>query len=690
MGVLMSRYDQMSAIQVRDVLFTTASHKNADGSNFTSWTAGEGQVDVRLGWGIPDLEKGMYGLGQLLGKFEYDMAGGSLDVWSNDISEIALKQREAEDKAWMTATSDGTNVDAGGAYTLGDGFVLRDGDDDDKNHIIALEDAKKWRGEYYKVRAEAIKFKIDNGLYSGSLVKRGEGTLVLTGYNTFTGGVTVELGTLLGFTESFGTKAVEVNGGKLGLLATYNDTFTKKGTLTSTAAHKADINVNKGGTLVLVAGQNVQAGAVTFKEGAKVGMISDDLRSVYDGTDVTGTLTASSLTGVSLAKNDDSLAFFKTTMTAPASGSTLTVTMARDEAVTLANIATTDNGRAIGEALEAAAEGEVLNAVLGSSRAQVAATYDSLGSDAILNVSNASVVNTLTMTRAIQDQAQGIGKGRTVDFADGNGRIWATGVGSWGDVDFGQSSVDNDFYAGFFGGEITVHPSTKLGAFFGAGTTKFKGGEFGKIDSDDLHFGVYGVSSIAEVASVNYGLSYTKQDRDQQRVLAFGTQTGANSTSADADILQIFAEAAYTGFNTAQYSVEPYFGFNWINVKSDDFVESVGNTVFATNSKDQDIEVTTLGVRGAVPFTLGTAKLAFKANASWSHYFGDTEAKASMTLGDSGIAALKGGELKDQANIGLGIEGKLSDAATFGFSYTGSYNSDVKSNGVSVNVRYAF
>lgn len=61
MGVLMSRYPSMNAIQVRDVMFTTANHRDPDGSLYESWTAAEGTPDVRYGWGTPDLDKGMYG-----------------------------------------------------------------------------------------------------------------------------------------------------------------------------------------------------------------------------------------------------------------------------------------------------------------------------------------------------------------------------------------------------------------------------------------------------------------------------------------------------------------------------------------------------------------------------------------------------------------------------------------------------
>lgn len=717
-AVIASRYTDMTAVQAREVLLTTAHHRNPDGSIIDGWAnadgtmPAEGEVSDRMGWGVPDLEKGMYGPGQFFnGNFDYNMKTVKLDVWSNDISQVALDQRAREDIAWLkSVTKDGTidgkvvvsdNPDDYKLTNTSNGSANLDGQDhnydlagvDNKN--VKLEDAMKWRLEYYEKRAQSIRNKIANGEYDGSLTKRGAGTLVMTGNNTYRGGTKVEDGTLLGFTESFGVKAVEVNGGKFGLLTTYNDTLTRKGILESQAQRLANINVNKGGTLLLTEGHDAKAGDVAFKEGAKIAVKADDLKSVYQGEDATVTLSAASITGLDVAKADDTLAFFKTSFEAGtpetrAPGSTITATLTRNEDVSMSSIATTDNGRAIGAALEAVGEGELFDAVLGGTTDQVAATYDSLGSDAFLNAQNASIVNTLTMTRAIQDQATGIGQGRAIDFADGTGRLWATGVGSWGSVDYGQTSIDNDFYVGFIGGEVKVADSSKVGVFFGAGTSEFKGGSHGKIKSNDVHFGIYGVSNIADLVAANYGITYTKQDRDMSRTLAFGSQIGANATSGNADILQLFAEGAYTGFNTAQYSVEPYVGFNWLNVKADDFAETVGNTTFTTNNKTQNLQVTTLGVRGAVPFTVGNVAMTVKGNAGWSHFFGDTEAKATMGLGNSGFATIKGGELKDQANIGLGIEAQLTKSATFGFSYTGTYDGDVTASGVSANLRIAF
>lgn len=714
MGVLMSRYDQMNALQVRDVMFTTANHKNANGSNMEGWTdtdgtvRKDGEVSDRMGWGVPDLDKGMYGPGQFLGKFDYNMAAeGSLDVWTNDITNVALDQRRAEDEKWMKDTANGTKLPYD-QIVDGSGFVVKDGDanvtDEERTSHIVGEAEKKLLLEAYAERANAIKDKManNNAGYKGSLVKRGAGTLVMTGNNTYRGGTTVEGGTLLGFAESFGVTGddatakangkVTVNGGTFGLLASYNDQFTMKGEQKhdDAADHSVDVVVNAGGSFQITAGQNVTMGTLEFKEGAGFTVGSEDvdvLKEAYAGKEQTGTVTTTGVTGDDLAVANPDYAFFKTEL--KAEGNTLTGTLSRDETKSFATYAQNANGQAIAGTLEGAAGGALYDALIGASKGDVAKTYNSLGDDFILNTRNAGIVNGMTLSRAIKDQATGIGEGRKVEMADGTARLWATGVGSWSALDYGQSDMDSDFYAGLFGAEVDVCSAMKLGLFFGAGSTDNKAGD-NKVESDDIHFGAYGVTNFSDVVNATYGFVYSHQSADATRALQVGSQLGMNAFSGDTDITQIFAEAAYTGLNTDAYSIEPYFGLSWIHAESDGFNEQVGTMAFSTTTEDQDVQVTTLGVRGAIPFTMGETKVALKGDVAWNHFFGDTEAEASMALAGSGVAHLKGGELGDMASVGLGVEAQVGKMTTMGLSYTGAYDGDITSHGISANVRFNF
>ncbi len=702
MGVLMSRYQDMDAIQVRDVMFTTATHKNPDGSIMEGWNNADGsevldgQVSDRMGWGMPDLNKGMYGPGQFLGKFDYNMTNTPLDVWTNDVTQVALDQRYAEDMKWKADYEKNLAADD---FVLGEDWVLGNGTDDEYDHFVDKEDAKEWRKAYYEKRLAAIEAKLKNGDYNGSLVKRGEGTLVMTGNNTYRGGTTVEGGKLLGYSNSFGVSGddgkangkVVVNGGTFGILETYNDQFTMKGEIErGEGTHSVDVVVNEGGTFQITAGQDVTMGKLEFKEGAGFTVGSEDvdvLKEAYAGKAQTGTVTTTGVTGADLAVANPDYAFFKTEL--KAEGNKLTGTLSRDETKSFATYAQNANGLAIAGALEGAAGGALYDALIGASKGDVSKTYNSLGDDFILNTRNAGIVNGMTLSRAIKDQATGIGEGRKVEMADGTARLWATGVGSWSTLDYGQSDMDSDFYAGLFGAEVDVCAATKLGLFFGAGSTDNKAGS-NKVESDDIHFGAYGVTNFSDVVNATYGFVYSHQSADATRALQVGSQLGMNAFSGDTDITQIFAEAAYTGLNTDAYSIEPYFGLSWIHAESDGFNEQVGTMAFSTTTEDQDVQVTTLGVRGAIPFTMGETKVALKGDVAWNHFFGDTEAEASMALAGSGVAHLKGGELGDMASVGLGVEAQVGKMTTMGLSYTGAYDGDITSHGISANVRFNF
>lgn len=706
MGVLMSRYDQMNALQVRDVMFTTANHKNADGSNMEGWTdvngtvRKDGEVSDRMGWGVPDLDKGMYGPGQFLGKFEYNMAKDSLDVWSNDISNVALDQRKAEDDAWMTATKNGTELAYGDIIT-GKDFVVKDGDgevteSDRTSHIVGEHETATLLAAYAE-RAQAIKDKRANG-YKGTLVKQGEGTLIMTGNNSYAGTTTVEGGTLLAFAESIGTdnKVTVKTGGTFGVLSSYNDQFTMKGHLYSKEAttNTLEIDLSQGGKLYVDAGSNVKVQKVTFGSNKviSVGLAGADTETLVKAWNskeaaVTGSFEVTDgqnvFDSVTTKNMDVKSVFFKLGQTT-VGDKKIDVKMEKNADVTFEQFASTANEQKIAAAIEASGNkltGEILSA---KTENEIRDTYRALDDDFYATARNALVVNATAVSRTVMDQARGMGEGRSAEVDNGRARIWAAGIGHWGEAEGTKNTMDVDFRTGFLGAEALVLDNTKFGAFFGYGTTDYKSG-LNKIDGEDKHFGVYGLTDIGNV-TMTYGVAYTDEDRDTVRVM----NTNVNQHSENASVLQGFVEGAYN-FDLSVAKVSPYVGFTWARVETDAVTDHMDTNSYKTDEIKDDIQIATLGVRTSVPFAMGNMPVALTADLGWSHYFGDTEGLVNVQMGEGGkFAAIEGSELKDQANLGLGIVGQVAKHATVGVSYSGSWGSDINTHGIFANVRFNF
>ena len=723
-AVIASRYTDMTAVQAREVLLTTAHHLNPDGTIIEGWAnadgtmPAEGEVSDRMGWGVPDLEKGMYGPGQFFnGNFDYNMKTVKLDVWSNDISQVALDQRAREDIAWLkSVTKDGTIdgeivvSDDPDDYKLTNTSTAESTPDGQEHNYdlagipdkeVSLEDAMKWRLEYYEKRAQSIRDKIANGEYDGSLTKRGAGTLVMTGNNTYRGGTTVEEGTLLGYQGSFGVGEdgtgngqVVVNGGVFGVMTSYNDQFTMKGDITDNSDHSVDVTVNKGGTYGVVAGQNATVGSLTFADGAGITVVAADgdvLKQAYEQAEgVTGSVTTKDgLTGADVAVVNPDYAFFDTTIDVNEEEGRIDATLSRSEN-TAASYAASSNQVDLANALTANTDSAVFADMVGATKDQVRNTLASLSNDFHLAAQNATIVNTALMGRMIKDQANAYGDAQRAELENG-ATLWAAGMGSWGDVDAGGASVnmDVDYYAGFIGAELPYGNGNKVGVFFGYGQTDFDAGNDGDMDSDDIHIGMYGENDW-EKFGLTYGFAYTTQDREGKQSLNFLDQVTHNAIDYNATVFQIFGEASYKGFNTESYQVEPYIGLSWLNVSADDFTQRAGNHNVKTEIDDQNLGLANIGVRGALPFSAGSVAMKVRADVGYMQFFGDKEATAKVTVGDAGTASITGEELSGMGMVGIGLDAAIGKNATFGVNYTGAFGSDITSHGIGAKLGIKF
>ncbi len=198
LALVMQRFPYMTNTQALYTMFTTGRQNNTinDAAGVAIPNPARGQIvqvpDRRNGWHTPSLREAFRGPGQLLGPIDLDTQGYS-DVWSNDISDVAIQARRLED-ADEAAAWTATKIARGWTQGL----------PPDASAIDQSDFAIGTRREQAR----------NTRVYEGSLTKSGEGTLFLTGHETWHGTTTV-LGGKLSVIGSHAS-AIDVDGGTLG------------------------------------------------------------------------------------------------------------------------------------------------------------------------------------------------------------------------------------------------------------------------------------------------------------------------------------------------------------------------------------------------------------------------------------------------------------------------------------------
>jgi subtilase-type serine protease len=267
-AVMMERFPYMTNEQILTVAKTTAIQNGTinDASGVAIANPTRGQIvvapDDRNGWGTISLRYAMNGPGQFTGAFAVNTQGQN-DTWSNNISDVAIRGRQAEDAAEAAAWAQ-TKITKGWESGLPANATADERTEYETG--VAREAARATR------------------VYAGSLSKDGAGTLRLTGNNSWTGGTQVLGGALIGASATaFGSGDVIVHGGLLGGNAIIQGLLRNEGGI---------VAPGDGGYGVLgVLGSFAQLAGGTL--GFDVGTDGSDLLTVAGSAALDGTLSVS-------------------------------------------------------------------------------------------------------------------------------------------------------------------------------------------------------------------------------------------------------------------------------------------------------------------------------------------------------------------------------------------------------------
>ena len=251
LGIIMERFAYMTNEQAISVMRTTAIQNatinDASGVQIINPTAGQRVLvpDDRNGWGTVSLRYAMNGPGQFTGNFAVNTQGLN-DTWSNNISDVAIHARKAEDQA-EAATWNARKVEKGWDVTppAAPPPVPTDAAAQQAYYAsAAVNDATEYA---VGVARQAAR---DTRVYEGSLSKFGDGALTLSGDNSYTGGTDVHGGSLVAASSTaLGTGDVDVASGTFATRSA--QTVLLGGNLTVGSGGTLDLGFGLGSSLLL-------------------------------------------------------------------------------------------------------------------------------------------------------------------------------------------------------------------------------------------------------------------------------------------------------------------------------------------------------------------------------------------------------------------------------------------------------
>ena len=672
LALVMERYPYMNNQQALEVLLTTATQ--LDGSVTDAPTE-------RVGWGVANLNRAMHGPGQLLGAFNANLAAGQSDVWSNDISDKALLQRQGEDLAEHSAWQQ-TLLDKGWQNGVPAGASQQDQTD----YAVGM------------ARDAAAATRV----YQGSLIKSGAGRLLLTGDNTFRGPTTVN-GGLLSVNGSLAS-AVTVNdsgtlggSGRIAALTANSGGRVAPGNSIGTLNVAGDVTFAQGSTYAVelspTNSDRIVAGGTASISGATVSLSLENSPTLLSTTEARSLLghsydilqAAGGIQGQFGAVLPDYL-FIGGNLDYAANAIQLDI---QRNATSFASVGQTPNQRAVAAAVEGLGAGHSVyeSLLLSPSAASAQQAFQQLSGEVYPALGSMLINDSRQLRDAVGERLH------DVNATHSNG--WIKALGAWGSTDSGQ---DTSRYSTSIGGLLAgvdgaLDEQTRIGLVTGYSDSSLNMGSdthsSAKVDS--YHLGAYAGHDIG-AWRLSTGAAYSWHRADVKRDLQYGDVSAKQKTKVDAATTQVFGEAAYR-LNLQPVALEPFANLAYVHLDTDGFTEKGDAAALKSTGDQRDAVLSTLGVRAVKRFNLSAGQaLDLSGHLGWQHSLSDIDAEQHLRFasGSTPYAVESSALVRDAALVGVQASLALSKDVRVNLDYNGQLANREKSHGVGLSLNWQF
>ncbi|HVX75488.1 MAG TPA: autotransporter domain-containing protein [Bradyrhizobium sp.] len=559
--------------------------------------------------------------------------------------------------------------------------------------------------------AETFNGTVSDGTQAGDLVKTGAGTLILTALNSYTGTTTVEAGTLTvdGSIASSALTTIEAGATLAGTGTVGSTTIDSGGTLAPGRAGTI-------GTLTVNGDLTFEAGAIyavdtmgsssdltrvsgsAILNGGTIVVSALDSSVSYQKDQTTTILTAGTGVSGSFTGATTSSAFLTTSLSYDADDVFLTVV----QRASFETIAQTPNQYSTAVALDTLAQSgsslALYNKLLALDAAGARSAYNALDGEIHASLKSGLIDDSRFVRTAVTGrllsafgETGGSSTAAVQQFKDGLA-LWGSGYGSWGRLGGGggnAASIDRTAGGFLMGADKLIANSWRIGVMGGYGYSSYGVNDRDSSATVDQYtLGAYAGTKINDLG-LHLGMANTWHAIDTSRAIVFPGFAETDKSSYDASTTQLFGDAGYT-FHVGKTALEPFAGLAWVNLHTDGYDEN-GVAGLYGSGESENVTYTTLGLRGALPVSLGSVTGNLSGTLGWQHAFGNVTPSISQAFASSDAFTVTGVPIaRDAALIQTGFDIFLTREATLGLAYTGQLGAYSEDNSLSARFHVSF
>lgn len=673
LALVMQRYPYMTNEQALQVLLTTATQ--LDGSITQA-------PNTTVGWGVPDLGRAMHGPGQLLGAMNVNLAAGQADVWSNGISDQALIQRQAEDRAEHAAWQQ-TLIDKGWQ----NGVSANASQQDQTDYGVG------------NARDQAAATRV----YEGSLIKSGAGSLVLNGDSTYRGATTVN-GGLLAVNGTL-TSAVSVNdsgtlggSGRIGALTVNRGGRVAPGNSVGTLQVAGDVTLGAGSTyaveLTPSSSDRIVAGGKALLDGGTLTLALENSPTLLSGAQAQSLIgrqysilqAAGGIEG-QFGQVLPNYLFLGGSLDYAAGGVQLQVV--RNDA-RFASVGATRNQRNVATAAEQLGAGNPVYESMVRSESLVAAQQglQQLSGEIYPAIGAMLINDSLQLRDAVGERLRHVP-------TSGERNLWLKALGAWGKTDARSETAGATTSLGgvLAGVDGALDEQTRVGLVAGYSDSSLSlgSGTHSSASIDSYHFGAYIGREWGNWRTTG-GAAYSWHRGDVKRDLQYGDVSGKQKAKLEARTAQLFTEAAYR-IQLQPLALEPFANLAYVHLDSDGLHEKGDAAALQRGSDRRDAVLSTLGARVLKTVALNDhQQLELSGSLGWQHSLTAVESEEHLgfVAGGPSFAVRSSPLLRDAALVGVQASLALSASTRVNLDYHGQLAGRENTQGVGLSLNWQF